>query len=87
MTGTTTKTTVLRISAVFAASLAATGFLGAAPYEWAPIGKADRPFSLADCRTEKMNATDFCRGVELPETSTDAVEVAPGLTILQQSEG
>lgn len=87
MIGRMHRTAANRIFAALSAVVAGSVLVGASSYEWAPIGKADRPASIADCRLAKMSESDFCRGVVLPKTSTDKVEIAPGLTLLQISEG
>lgn len=61
-------------------------FIGASSYEWSVVGKDDRLPSVADCRKAEMINTEICTGVKLPTTTTEAYQVMPGLSIIEQVE-
>ena len=75
---------VLRVTFAVAASAAAFGTIGAASYEWSPIPKGDRVSSVADCRLASMREDPACQGVVLPATTAEAIDVAPGLSVVEQ---
>ncbi|WP_181702859.1 hypothetical protein [Chthonobacter albigriseus] len=76
-----------RVGLAAAASVVAFGLIGASTYEFSLIGKADRPPSPADCRSDRMSGVGDCAGIDLPMTTTEAYEVAPGLTIVERVDG
>ncbi|WP_181706942.1 hypothetical protein [Chthonobacter rhizosphaerae] len=81
------QTKLKRIAAVTAVSATAlTLLIGATRSEWSIVGKDDRVPSVADCRKAEMKSDDFCSGVKLPETTTEAYQVMPGLSIIEQVE-
>lgn len=61
-------------------------FIGASSYQWSVVGKDDRPASVADCRKAELIDASFCNGVKLPATTTEAYQVMPGLSIIEQVE-
>lgn len=74
-------------TAAVVGAIALTVFNGATRFEWAVVGKDDRAASIADCRLAEMRSADICTDVRLPATTTEAYEVMPGLSIIEQVEG
>jgi hypothetical protein len=70
-----------------AVAMAALAMLSASPNPWPSLAKSDRVASPADCRGIGATDTVDCLGVVLPVTRSEAIDVAPGLTVVDQIAG
>jgi hypothetical protein len=70
-----------------AVAIVALGMVSASPNPWPSLAKSDRTVSLADCRGIGATDTIECLGVVLPVTQSEVIEVAPGLSVVEQVPG
>lgn len=75
--------------AAFAVSAAVAGFgmMGATTYQWAEIPKGDRVAATADCRDFDPEQAIGYRGADDRVSRTERIDVAPGLSIVQRTDG